>query len=185
MEDVDVKPITGVTSFRLDTKLLENLKLVAKKEKTNVNTLVSQILESHLGWDLYASEVGWVVMLKAGMLEIIKALDTESITMIAKKIAKSGAKEIALFMRGKYGIEEWISITRDRARMSGFSLKEYRGKNKDRFVMHHDMGEKWSIFFKTYYETVFDELGAKVHCDFTENAIVIELENTTDEKPPY
>jgi len=137
MENVGEKS-TGVTSFRFDTKLLENLKLVAKKEKTNVNTLVSQILESHLGWDLYASEVGWVVMLKAVMLEIIQSLDTESITKLAKKVAASGAKEIALFMRGRYGVEEWISIIRDRARMSGFSLKEYRWKNKDRFVMHRD-----------------------------------------------
>ena len=181
MENEERKSVTEVTSFRLSSKMLDNLKMVAKKEKTNVNTLVSQILESHLGWDLYASEVGWVVMLKAGMLELIKNLDTETITEIAKKIADSGAKEIALFMRGKYGIDEWISITQDRARMSGFSLKEYQGKNKKRFVMHHDMGEKWSIFFKTYYETVFDELGAKVHCDFTENSIVIELENPTTE----
>lgn len=178
MDGSQEKSITEVTSFRLNTKMLNNLKTVAKKEKTNVNTLVSQILESHLGWDLYAAEVGWVVMLKAGMMEIIKNLDAETITNIAKKIADSGAKEIALYMRGKYGIDEWISITRDRARMSGFSLKEYQLKNKIRFVMHHEMGEKWSIFFKTYYETVFYDLGAKVRCDSTENSIVIELENT-------
>jgi len=43
--------------------------------------------------------------------------------------------------------------------------------------MHHDMGEKWSVFFKSYYETVFNDLGAKVSIDFTENTVMIELEN--------
>lgn len=122
----------------------------------------------------------WQVgMLKAGLIEIIKSLDNEAISKVAKKVADSGAKEISLYMRGKYGIEEWISITRDRARMSGFSLKEHRGKDKTRLVMHHDMGENWSVFFKTYYETVFNDLGAKVSIDFTENAIMIELENSS------
>ncbi len=179
MGDSAEKRITEVTSFRLDTEMMNNLKSVAKKEKTTVNTLVSNILESHLGWDIYAAEVGWVVMLKAGLIEIIKSLDNEAIANVAKKVADSGAKEISLYMRGKYGIDEWISITRDRARMSGFSLKEHKLKDKTKLVMHHDMGENWSVFFKSYYETVFNDLGAKVSIDFTENAIMIELENSS------
>ena len=78
-------------------------------------------------------------------------------------------------MRGNYGVTEWISILIDRARISGFKLKEYIEDDKIKLVQYHDMGEKWSIFFMIFYETVFDELGIKVNSDYTENSIIIEL----------
>ena len=177
MVDLKEKRISEVTSFRLNTEMMNDLKSVAKKQKLPVNTLVSNILESHLGWDISAAEVGWVVMLKAGMIEMIKSLDEQAVSNIAKKVADVGAKEISLYMRGKYGIDEWISIFRERSKMSGFSLKEHKEKDRIKLVMHHDMGEKWSVFFKSYYETVFNDLGAKVSIDFTENTVMIELEN--------
>ena len=42
--------------------------------------------------------------------------------------------------------------------------------------MHHDMGENWSLFFKSYYETIFFDLGSKVSAEHTENSIVIEID---------
>jgi len=179
MSDLEKKRTTDITTFRLDTELLQSLKLVAKKERLSLNTLVSHIFTTHLGWDLHAAEVGWVVMLKSGLIEIIKHLDKETICKIAKKSSDAGAKEIALYMRGKYGVEEWISIFRDRAKVCGFNVKEYKENNKTKFVMHHDMGENWSLFFKTYYENIFDDLGVRMHSDYTENSIVIELENVS------
>jgi len=170
------KRITEHVSFRVNREVLEKLKSVAKEEKLSLNTYVNQIFDSHVSWDVHASEVGWVVMLKSVLREIIKKSDRETITKIAKNAAGSGSKEIALSMRGKYGIVEWISILKDRARSSGFFIKEYHEGAKTKLVMHHDMGENWSLFFRTYYESIFFDLGSKVHADHTENAIVIEIE---------
>jgi hypothetical protein len=38
------------------------------------------------------------------------------------------------------------------------------------------MGEKWSIYFKDFYENVFYDLGVKTSFDYTENT-VIKLED--------
>ncbi len=171
------KQPTEHVSFRVNKDVLENLKSVSKEEKLSLNTYVNQIFDSHVNWDAHASEIGWVIMLKSALKALIKKADKETIIEIAKDSAESGAKEIALSMRGKYGIAEWISILKDRARSSGFFIKEYREGNKTRLVMHHDMGENWSLFFRTYYESVFFDLGSKVHADYTENSIVIEIEN--------
>lgn len=171
------KRSTEHVSFRVNKDVLEKLKSVAKEEKLSLNTYVNQIFDSHVSWDVHASEVGWVVMLKTALREIIKKSDKETITKIAKNVAVSGSKEIALSMRGKYGITEWISILKDRARSSGFFIKEYHEGAKTKLVMHHDMGENWSLFFSVYYESIFLDLGSKVHADHTENAIVIEIDS--------
>lgn len=166
---------TEHASFRINTSTLDNLKKISKEQKLSLNTYVNQIFDSHISWDLYAPEVGWVVMLKSALRDIIKNIDDESIKSAAKNAAERGAKEIALSMRGKYAIAEWISILKDRAKSSGFSIKEYDDHGTIRLILHHDMGEKWSTFFETYYNTVFYDLGSNVKSEHTENSILLEI----------
>lgn len=172
------KRTTEHASFRIDSSMLENLKKISKEQKLSLNTYVNQVFGSHLSWDLHAHEVGWVVMLKSPLKEIIKNIDKQTIKTIAKNAAESGAKEIAFSMRGRYDIDEWISILKDRARSSGFSIKEYNDVAEIRLVMYHEMGENWSVFFETYYYTIFDELGSNVKSEHTENSILLEIKKT-------
>lgn len=166
---------TEHASFRINSTTLNDLKKISKEQKLSLNTYVNQIFDSHVSWDLHAPEVGWVVMLKSALREIAKNIDENTIKSAAKNAAESGAKEIALSMRGKYDISEWISILKDRAKSSGFSIKEYDENGIMRLVMHHDMGEKWSIFFETYYHTVFYDLGSIIKSEHTENSILLEI----------
>lgn len=175
MNTIPKKLPTEHASFRLDKKTLESLKSISRDEHLSLNTYVNRIFDSHLNWDLYAPEVGWVVMLKSVLKEVIKNLDNETLIQIAKNAAENGSKEIALSMRGKYDVAEWISILKNRAKSSGFSIKEYLEKDAIRLVMYHDMGEKWSLFFETYYNTVFFDMGANVQSEYTENSILIEI----------
>ena len=148
---------TEHASFRINTNTLDSLKKISKDQKLSLNTYVNQIFDSHVNWDVHASEIGWIVMLKSALMELVKYVDKETIIKLAKNSAESGAKEIALSMRGNYGVNEWISILKDRAKSSGFSIKEYNENNNIKLVLYHEMGEQWSLFFKTYYETVFFE----------------------------
>ena len=96
---------TEHASFRINTTTLDNLKKISKDQKLSLNTYVNQIFDSHVNWDVHASEIGWIVMLKSALIELVKYVDNETIIKIAKNLAESGAKEIALSMRGKYGVE--------------------------------------------------------------------------------
>lgn len=177
MKNENKKPETEHASFRINKKILESLKTISREDHQSLNTYVNRIFDSHLNWNLLAPEVGWVVMLKSAMKEIINTLDSEAIVQIARNSAEGGSKEIALSMRGKYGIDEWISILKNRAKSSDFTLKEYKEKDTIRLVLYHDMGERWSLFFETYYNTVFFELGANVQSEYTENSIMLEIKS--------
>ena len=173
----NAKTETEHASFRINKKTLESLKTISREDHLSLNTYVNRIFDSHLDWNLLAPEIGWVVMLKSAMKEIIKNLDSETIIQIARNSAEGGAKEIALSMRGKYGVDEWISILKNRAKSSDFTLKEYKEKDLVKLVLYHDMGERWSLFFETYYNTVFFELGANIQSEYTENSIILEIKS--------
>ena len=42
--------------------------------------------------------------------------------------------------------------------------------------MQHDMGENWSLYFKTYFQNIFHDLGVKAEFDYTDNTLVIKIE---------
>lgn len=85
-------------------------------------------------------------------------------------------------MRGKIDVGEWISILRSRAKAAGFHFSEIIEDDHVKFVMKHDMGMKWSIYFQTYYYSAFKTLGASIECSLTNNAISYQI-STKDYDP--
>ena len=176
---------TETITFRLDNDTLEKIRNVAKSENTSLNALVNRILESYIEWDLDAPHAGWALMPKLFLIELVKEVDNDKISKIMSKLSKTMSKEMDLYMKGKHNLDTWLSMIRGRCERSGFNLKEFRQDDKIELVMQHDMGEKWSVYFKAFYENVFYDLGVKTSFDYTENTLVIKLEDVSRSPPWY
>jgi hypothetical protein len=166
-------------TFRLEKDILDEIRNVAKRENTSPNAMVNKILESHIHWELNAPQAGWALMPKRFLIEIIKEVDNDKISNIMSKLSKTMSKEMDLYMKGKHNLDTWLSMIRGRCERSGFNLTEFRQDDNIELVMQHDMGEKWSIYFKSFYENVFYDLGVKTSFDYTENTLVIKLEDVS------
>jgi len=175
---------TETITFRLDNDTLEKIRNVATSENTSLNALVNRILESYIEWDLDAPHAGWAIMPKLFLIELIKEVDNDKISKIMSKLSKTMSKEMDLYMKGKHNLDTWLSMIRGRCERSGFNLKEFRQDDKIELVMQHDMGEKWSVYFKAFYENVFYDLGVKTSLEYTENTLVIKLEDVS-RSPPW
>jgi hypothetical protein len=165
---------TETITFRLDNDTLEKIRNVAKSENTSLNALVNRILESYIEWAL---------MPKLFLIELIKEVDKDKISKIMSKLSKTMSKEMDLYMKGKHNLDTWLSMIRGRCERSGFNLKEFRQDDKIELVMQHDMGEKWSVYFKAFYENAFYDLGVKTSFEYTENTLVIKLEDVSRSPP--
>jgi hypothetical protein len=170
---------TESVSLRLDKNTWNKLKISAKKQKTSPNSLVSQILDSHIEWEMNAVEAGWAIMPKLFLIELFKTIDKDKMEKTITRLSVRMAKDINLYMRGKHDLESWLSILRARSERSGFNWTEYEESGKLEIVMQHDMGENWSMYFKTFYENVFHDLGVKTEFDYTDNTLLIKIDKTT------
>src|SRR6185437_15904971 len=118
---------TESVSLRLNKNTWNKLKVLAGKQKLSPNALVSQILDSHLEWELTATAAGWVVMPKPFLIELFKVIDGNRIE-----------KDISLYMRGKHDLNSWLSIIRARCARSEFNLTEYEDETKHELIIQHD-----------------------------------------------
>jgi len=167
---------TKSTTYRLPEDMLKKLDDLATQEEVSQNVLVKQILDSYLRWEVSAVKAGWVVMPRAVLTNIMNELDEKTIIKIASETSKIVHKSIILLMHGKYDFDAWIAVLRDRCKRSGFHLKETTSNEKTTLVMQHDLGEKWSVFFKAYFQEMLHELGIAPTFDYTENTLVISVE---------
>ena len=140
-----------------------------------LNVLVNQIFENYVDWDRPAIKSGWVFLKKEVARATINKLNEKDIQPLATRLAKEVMKDTLLAMKGKLNLETWIAITRNRSMRSNFNYQQSSKDGNTRIIINHEMGLKWSIFHKWYYQKMIKDLGAKVEVDYTDKTIVLNI----------
>ena len=164
-------------TFRLNSSVLDKLSKRADSQKTSLNVLVNQIMHSYVEWDADSIKAGWIPTQRTILTKLVDTLDEKTIQDVAKQSAKSSGKDSILYMYGKYNLENLLTNIRASAQRSGFSIKEYEENQNLEIVVQHDLGWKWSLFFKFYYQEILHEINQRVIFDYTDTSLVINLMN--------
>lgn len=176
MEEKSENHKMEVISIRIDSKILDKLRSNAKIENTTLNSLINQFLRHSVDWDIFASKTGWVPIPKYALVSILDKVDEKTILEIGERVGKTVPKDLLLTMSGKYDVHDWLSILRNRAHAAGFGYSETDENGEIKFIMHHNMGLKWSKYFRAFYDSAFKELGYDLKFNLTENTLVYKLD---------
>ncbi len=169
-------PATETITFRINKRVLEAIKEISNQGGISVNTLINQILNKAVMWDIAATQSGWVPIPKQTLVSIMDQIDDKNIIEIAHKNGKIIPKDILYIMKGNIEIRNWIDVLKYRAIAAGFKYSEYEENNYFKFVTQHDMGMKWSNYFSAYYDTAFKELGGSAKITATENTVIYQID---------
>ena len=162
-------------TFRLNSSVLDKLSKRADLQKTSLNVLVNQVMCNYVEWDVDSIKAGWIPTQRTILTKLIDTLDEKTISDVAEQSAKSGGKDSILYMYGKYNLENLLKNIRTSAQRSGFSIKEYEENRNLEIVIQHDLGWKWSLFFKFYYQEILHEINQPVIFDYTDTSLIINL----------
>src|SRR5579872_6364874 len=163
-------------SLRVDEEIFEKIKKLADSENNSVNHVINNLLEKSIKWNVHSSSAGWIPMPKIFLMELIEMYSYEKIESLAKKLGKPLAHDILLFTLGKYDIDSWINFLKIRASIAGFQFSEQVEGNTVTFVLHHGMGRKWTVWFKSFYEIVLLDMKADVSFDMSENTLIMKIQ---------
>ena len=167
---------TETITARIGKKTLDKLRSYAKSENTTINSAINQLLSHAVDWDVVAAKTGWVPIPKDVLISYFEKLDDSTVMEVAEMSGKNVPRDLLLAMRGKFDVGEWISILRSRAKAAGFHFHEMPEDDHVMFIMKHDMGAKWSIYFQTYYDAAFKALGCNVDCSMTNNTVSYKID---------
>lgn len=145
----------------------------SKTENASINQYVNNLLGIAIEWNMYAPTAGWIPMPKHLLLALIEKFTETELTELAQKKGKEIAQDILLFMDGEYTIDSWINFLKVRSSASGFQFSEQIENNVIKCVMYHGLGKKYSVWFASFYKSVFDDLHKHSTFDVGDNAIVM------------
>ena len=175
------KEETNSISYRLPSKLLENLETEARQKNISHNVLVKQILQKYVLWERFAEKIGMVPVPQkilqslGGRLshqEILEIIDALFITI----------KDSVMFMKGGYDLKRTIETLEDYMRNSGMESDHRVEGDLHHFVIQHKMGMQWSIFTELLLRRVFAEFEKEMELKFqtTESTVIATISLGSD-----
>ena len=170
-------------SFRLPRNILHKLQQEAKQKEISLDTLMTQIAKQHTEWYVNASQFGFISVRKSLIMKLLDEIrDDEKIKEIAREVARA-SRDTLLLLKEQYNIpmkstldfiESWI-------KEAGYPyIHDISGvdQNIHHFVIHQDIGLKWSLYLSEILRNLFEEFFnvTKVHFEITDNIVAFTLD---------
>ena len=168
---------TETSTFRLEKDVLEKLREEAKTEKISLNAYVNQIITKFVEWYSPAQKAGMVPLPKQLLIMIMDKLSDEQIIQIAENMVTKEIRDIILVLKGENNISGFLSVIESWAKTSNFPITHQElGGNTHKYVISHEMGKNWSLYFGVIFTRMFEDLGIKrVNCEITNKTLIFSL----------
>ncbi len=178
---VHKKEETRSITYRLPTKIIEELETFSTQKNISQNVLVKQILEKYIKWDRYAEKIGIIPIPKSILEEIGKEMSGIDISRIVSALLPV-IKESVLFMKGGYDLKRSIETLEDYMMASGMNSDHRIEGGIHHFIIQHDLGIKWSFFTEQLFKQIFHEFvpNKPLKVQTTENTVIVSIELGSD-----
>lgn len=170
------KETTRSITYRLPSKIVEELETEATKKNISQNVLVKQILEKYVKWDRFGDKIGMIPIPKGILNSLGGKMDGENINEIIKTVLPL-IKDTVLFMKGKYDLKRCIETLEDYIQASGMKSDHRIEGELHHFIIQHELGMKWSFFTEQLLKEIFNSFMPDKNIKFqtTENTIIATI----------
>ena len=174
-------------SFRLTRNILYKLRQEAKQKEISVDTLMTQIAKQHTDWYVNASQIGFISVRKSLIIKLLDEIrDDKKIKEIAREVAKGSSGSLLLLKeQSDIPLESALDFIEIWIKEAGYPyIHDISGVNQNihHFVIHQDMGLKWSLYLSEIFRNLFEELlnATEIYFDITENLVEFTLDTGGD-----
>jgi hypothetical protein len=181
MEEKVAKKGTESATFRIDSDSLAALKKEAEQREVSLNTFVNQILRRFVQWDMHSSKAGMMQVPRQLLVDIIDTMDEKTITTMAAKHARDVMRTVVLFLKNRYDAPSFLTVFEDWMKVSGIPYRHEGTSDYAVYVMQHELGIKWSLYFKIFVEKILESFKMKVlEFDISEKTLSFKIESKTE-----
>lgn len=178
-------------TFRLDSKVIDELQTEANNREVSLNVLVNQVLKRYAEWDRYENKIGMMPVPRVILsnlidkaISIAKSSGIKDVDHYRDEIIKQAAdlaftlmKDSVLFMKKQYNLWVVLSVLEEYMKVSGIKADhKLEGSRKHVFIIQHELGENWSLFTKELLALIFGKLAnVNAEINVTSNTTVAEV----------
>ena len=161
-------------SISLDNDILERLKANAERENVSINSLINKTLENYVILNPQNSE--FIPIRKSLIAIFLDRFSREEIESIAINMARTKNTDTVLQFTSKFDASNVLKTAERWLRLTGFPYS-YEVKNSvHRFVVLHDLGEKWSLYLTKLLSNTLNQFEIIPKYDYTDKILSITID---------
>jgi len=170
------KDPTRSITYRLPTKIVDELETEAMNKNISQNVLVKQILERYVTWDRFGDKIGMIPIPKGILNSLGMDMNGKDINEIIKTVLPL-IKDTVLFMKGKYDLKRCIETLEDYMRATGMKSDHRIEGELHHFIIQHELGMNWSFFTEQLLKEIFNQFIPAKNIKFqtTKNTVIATI----------
>lgn len=130
----------------------------AGQKQVRLNTLMNQIVKSHVEWHSSAAIAGFIPVRRELIKRLMDPLTEKQIDDLARYVVKDLVGTALLIIVKNRNTNSVVELLERWLRVSGFDYHlEVEGDHR-MYVIQHNMGRKWSYYLARLFEEVAYEL---------------------------
>ena len=118
----------------------------------------------------YEPKVGMIPIAKPVLIQLFENISEDKIVEIATTVGRNTVKDIALFMKHRIDIDSFLEWFETRMKTASVEISRQNlddGNKIHSYIVRHELGKNWSIFHKTIFESILQEVLGKPLKEFT------------------
>jgi hypothetical protein len=149
---------TVLRTVRITSDLDHTLEKDARAKKATVNALIGSIFTKYAEWDRFTEKLGFVSISGLFLRELLARLTVEEIGELGREMGKRLPGEMARFWFKQVNVDALIGLISLYCTYAGAGEYELETNGRDySVVVHHNLGEKWSIYLENLISTASEE----------------------------
>ncbi len=171
-----MKNKTSIVSVRVTEDIKNKLEAESKLHSITLNALIGQIITKHVSWDRFVQDIGFVSITRQFFRATLNYIDDEIIKTIAVSTCRSALRDAMLFVTGKVSVPSFIEILDLWLTNSSIPFRHYSENGIDKYIIQHELGNKWTIYLVTVISSMLNEMGYKMDKqEVTEQTIAFQI----------
>jgi len=185
MKNSSEKSANVSTTIRIPKKVFEKIELEATTQDSNISNLINSILRKYVAWDRFVGDIGYMHMPKAFLRSMFEKITKEDMEKLATTTGHSRMRDAILFINGKVDLDGTINVIKLWLSASEIPIRIIRDSESVEFIVPHNLGQKWSMYFAIILKTIFDELNLSLKKEDLEEhtvTIIFSINTNTSNK---
>jgi hypothetical protein len=170
---------TTTRAIRITKDLDRILQHEAERRNVSINGLISSVLTKFAEWDRYAEGFGLATLSREILRKLTNLASEELIAKAGSELGPELLRSEVIFWYKQATLQtflEWFDLFSKYSGLHKASITKTDGDYV--IVIRHEMGEKWSLFLKNYFESAFKaRLGIASETEISEFQVSLRLRN--------
>ena len=146
------------TTIRIPNDVYEKIEFEASSHDSHVSTVINSILRKYATWDRFVSDVGFMYMQKPLLRAFFEKISDKDVAQVSKTVGYARTRDAILFVGGKVNVKTIVDVVKLWLTSSKIPIRVIEKDESIEFIVQHNLGKKWSIYFATLLKELFSEL---------------------------